>query len=104
MGIGFGVSLGVSAVALVALLSIRYRRYKNSSRLRHSGNIAAAGLYPVRDNYDPTVEKGAIGSAVPADSINPRPQQGVGELHQEPIPHYLREVEGSPGPVRGELG
>ena len=79
-------------------------RHSGSSRLHHSGNIAAAGLYPARDNYDPAAEKGAGGYIVPADSKFDKPQRPVGELCQEAIPYFPKEMPGSPGSARGELG
>ena len=49
IGVGLGVPFGVTIVAVVAFLCTRHIKHKKKSRLRHSGNIAAVGLYPASD-------------------------------------------------------
>ena len=107
IGIGLGVPLGICAAAIIAFLILRTLRHKQSSRLRHSGNIAAAGLYPARDNYDPSAGEKGAGAAVAVengDMASNLPWKEIGELHQDPLPRVPKEVEGSPGVGRGELG
>ena len=49
IGVGLGVSFGVTIFADVAFLYMRHIRQKGLPRHSHSGNIAAAGLYPAGD-------------------------------------------------------
>ena len=78
-------------------------RHMESSRQRHSGNIAASGLYPACDDGN-AAEKGTTGTVVPAQSVMNGFEQQAGELHQQPIPPYSRELPGDFGHARGELG
>lgn len=84
-------------------------RHKDSSRLRHSGNIAAAGLYPVHADTDGQGEK-KRGDAQ-AGTLQAHDGGGVGngwydvrgELHEGRFPAPSKELEGSLGHMRREL-
>ena len=82
-------------------------RHKDISRLRHSGNIAAAGLYPV----NPDDGKGTVAvketekkGTLPAEARHEGGDgSGRGELEEGGVPPYSRELEGAPTMVRREL-
>ena len=106
---------------------MRHIRHKKLSRLRHSGNIAAAGLYPARDqdmklNAVQTERKTDRAASLeqtgplpvsPLEQTAPvsplgheedvSPSANIRELHGWDIPPYSRELEGSPAPARKEL-
>ncbi|KAL9063257.1 MAG: hypothetical protein Q9161_009561 [Pseudevernia consocians] len=127
IGIGLGVPLGVIIVAIIAFLCMRHIRHKKQSRLRHSGNIAAAGVYPASDqdmklNAVQVEKKTDVAASLeqtgplPVSPLEQRapvsplgheedvsPSANIRELHGWDIPPYSRELEGSPAPVRKEL-
>ena len=94
------------SIGLIGLLTWRHLKYKNESRLRHHGIIAAAGLYPVNEegenNAGQTVQRNRT------DARNERHTQrleknNVHEIQGTEIPAYSRELIGSAGVRRGEL-
>ncbi|CAD6563948.1 MAG: hypothetical protein ASARMPRED_002580 [Alectoria sarmentosa] len=92
IGIGLGVPLGLILLATIGFLTLRHRRHKQVSRLRHHSNIAAAGLYPAeeKDERDITDVE---------NSSEPRGLENnhVHEIQGTAIPAYSRELPGSPG-------
>ena len=85
----------------------RHRRHKEISRLQHHGIIAAAGLYPVNeesnDGVGGTDQRRATDIENGSDSqVNEK--DDVHEISGTEIPHHARELIGSPGVPRQELG
>lgn len=106
IGIGVGVPFGIIFVAIVGFLTLRHLKYKQVSRLRHHGIIAAAGLYPVVDESDDrTGEMNQRRVTDTENGIEPQgfEKDGVHEIQGTEIPAYSRELIGSPGVPRQEL-
>ena len=106
IGVGVGVPLGIVSIGLIGFLIWRHLRYKNESRLRHHGIIAAAGLYPVNEEGENTA--GQTDHRDMTDAGNESDTQGleknnVHEIQGTEIPAYSKELIGSPGVPRGEL-
>ena len=107
VGIGVGVPLGISFAALIGFLLLRHRRHKEVSRRRHHGIVAAAGLYPV--NEESNERSGGTDQTNTTDFENMSESQGhekegVHEILGTEIPAHSRELIGSPGVPRQELG
>ena len=106
IGVGVGVPLGLVAIGLIGLLIWRHLRYKNESRLRHHGIIAAAGLYPVNEegenNAGQTHQRNMTAAGNESDTQGLE-KSNVHEIEGTEIPAYSRELIGSPGVRRGEL-
>ena len=106
IGAGVGVPLGIAFIALIGFLTWRHLRYKNESRLRHHGIIAAAGLYPVNEegenNAAPTDHRNMTDAGNESDTHGLE-KNNVHEIQGTEIPAYSRELIGSPGVPRGEL-
>ena len=68
------------------------------SRLRHHGNVAAAGLYP-------PIDKGDKAGREKYDSSEPQGlvKDSVHEIHRTEVGAYLRQLAGPPGVQRHEL-
>ena len=101
-----GVPLGVIAgLAVIGFLVRRHRRHKEVSRLRHHGNVAAAGLYPAIDETDEVGAKDKIDGIDVEDSsgLQALERNGVYEIYGTEIPAYSRELAGSPVVPRHEL-
>ena len=95
------------SLGLIGFLILRHLRHKNDSRLRHHGIIAAAGLYPVNEEGENNA--GQTDQRNMTDSENGSETQGhekdaVHEIQGTEIPAYSRELIGSPGVQRQELG
>ena len=107
IGVGVGVPLGIISIGLIGLLIWRHLRYKNESRLRHHGIIAAAGLYPVNEegenNAGQTDHRNMTDAGSESDTQGLE-KNNVHEIQGTEIPAYSRELIGSPGVPRGELG
>ena len=106
IGVGVGVPLGIVSIGLIGFLTWRHLRYKNESRLRHHGIIAAAGLYPVNEEGENNA--GQTDHRDMTDAGNESDTQGleknnVHEIQGTEIPAYSRELIGSLGVPRGEL-
>jgi len=103
VGIGLGVPLGVIVCNAVGSLIFRYLRHKQSSRLRHHGNVAAAGLYPAVDESAHAAGSSGGVKELKNDGGNGGEEKGPHEMQGEEVPAYSRELPGSPGPARSEL-
>ena len=84
--------LGLIVLATIGFLTLRHRRHKQVSRLRHHSNIAAGGLYPAEEKDERDI----------TDVENSSEPQGlennhVHEIQGTAIPAYSRELAGSPG-------
>ncbi|CAF9920567.1 MAG: hypothetical protein ALECFALPRED_001568 [Alectoria fallacina] len=92
IGIGLGVPLGLIVLATIGFLTLRYRRHKQVSRLRHQSNIAAGGLSPAE-------QKGKKDVTDVENSNEPQGPENnhVHEIQGTAIPAYSRELAGSPG-------
>ena len=106
IGVGVGVPVGIASVGLIGLLIWRHLKYKNESRLRHHGIIAAAGLYPVNEEGENNA--GQTDQRTMTDAGDESDTQGleknnVHEIQGTEIPAYSRELLGSPGVRREEL-
>ena len=102
IGAGIGAPLGASATAIIGYLFYRFNKNRRSSRERHVGNIAAAGLYPVVDDAD-SGEKGIFDAGV-LQTRNEMTRAPASQLHGDHVPLYSIELVGSPGLERKELG
>ena len=106
IGVGVGVPVGIISIGLIGLLIWRHLRYKNESRLRHHGIIAAAGLYPVNEeggnNTGQTVQRNRTHARNESDTQGLE-KSNVHEIQGTEIPAYSRELIGSAGVRRGEL-
>lgn len=102
LGIGLGVPFGSLVVGIIAFLTFRYGKHKANSRLRHHGNVAAAGLYPAID------DKAASSRFNDKDTANiydveKGTAHDMHELHGQEVPPYSGELVGTPGTERQEL-
>ena len=92
--------MGIIFLALVGFLTLRHQRYKQVSRLRHHGIIAAAGLYPVIDEDDDrareTNQRNMTDAENRSESLE-HEKDDVHEIQGTEIPPYSRELIGSPG-------
>ena len=106
IGVGVGVPVGIISIGLIGLLIWRHLRYKNESRLRHHGIIAAAGLYPANEegehNAGQTVQRNRTHARNESDTQGLE-KNNVHEIQGTEIPAYSRELIGSAGVRRGEL-
>ena len=86
-------------LATVGFLVQRHRRHKKVSRLKHHGNVAAAGLYPAIDETYNVGEEDKIDGIDVEDSsgLQGLERNNVHEIHGTEIPAYSRELAGSPG-------
>lgn len=98
--------LGILSIGLIGFLTWRHLRYKNESRLRHHGIIAAAGLYPVHEeganNAGQTDHRNMTDTGNESDTQELE-KNNVHEIQGTEIPAYSRELIGSPGVPRGEF-
>ena len=106
IGVGVGVPLSIVSIGLIGFLIWRHLKYKNESRLRHHGIIAAAGLYPVNEegqsNTGQTDQRNMTDAGNESDTQRLE-KNNVHEIQGTEIPAYSRELIGSPGVPRGEL-
>ena len=102
----------IIAALILAFLSLRWRKFKHSSRLRHDGNVAAAGLYPASQKQQEAgeLQKQNTWGTEPESAVSPLEAEGVKggeedvhEVEGKAVPAYSRELYGSPGVRRSEL-
>lgn len=100
-----GLPLGLIALISIGFLILRHLRYKNVSRLRHQGILAAGGLYPVIDEVDTARvmdERHTINAENNGEPLGLE-KDGIHEIQGTEIPAYSIEAVGSPGVRRHEF-